>query len=338
MSLPVTLDVSLPESLDSLDAITSLGRTVEDCGYRNAWLSETWGRDVVTTAAALTERTADLGIGTSIMPVYSRSPALIGQTAATLQELTGGQFHLGLGPSGPAVVENWHGVEYGNPLRQLRENVEIVKQVLAGDRLDYDGEYHSVSGFSLRSEPPESPPPVETAGIGETAVELSGRFADGWHGIFLTTDGLANRIETLRHGAELGERNPDDLTARLVVTCCALEDGDAARDAVRQDLAVFVGAMGTFYRDAAVDQGYETAAHTIHDAWQDGNHGEAIGAVPDEWLGDLAVAGTPAEARSQLAAFANIDGLDSIVIQFPDGIDENQRQATIDALAPGQFD
>ncbi|MHB9287953.1 TIGR04024 family LLM class F420-dependent oxidoreductase [Halobacteriales archaeon Cl-PHB] len=338
MTPPVAVDVSLPESLESLADIVALGQAAEDRGYETAWLSETWGRDVVTTATMLSERTDDLGVGTSIMPIYSRSPSLIGQTAATLQEATDGRFRLGLGPSGPAVVQYWHGEEYGNPLRHLRENVEIVSQVLSGEPLDYEGEHHEVANFALRSDAPEPGPPVEVAGMGPKAVELAGRFADGWHGTFLTREGFKDRLEALERGADLGDRDAADVTTTLVLTCAALEDGDAARDAVRQDVAVFIGAMGTFFRDTVAGQGYEDAAHEIHDAWQEGKQGEAIGAVPAELLDDLVVAGTPEEARSQFEAFAATDGLDAIAVQFPQNFDDDQRQETLDALAPGQFD
>jgi len=126
-------DVHLPVAAQpTIDSIVDYAQTAENGGYNCAWLPETWGRDGVTVLTAMAERTDSIDVGSSILNTYSRTPAMLGQTAATLQEVSEGRFRLGLGPSGPVVIENWHGVEYGNPLRRTRETVEIVRQVLSG--------------------------------------------------------------------------------------------------------------------------------------------------------------------------------------------------------------
>ncbi|MFC6769749.1 TIGR04024 family LLM class F420-dependent oxidoreductase, partial [Natrinema soli] len=212
-------DVHLPVAAQpTIDSIADYTRAAEEAGYDCAWLPETWGRDAVTVLAAMAERTDSIDIGSSILNTYSRTPAMLGQTAATLQELSGGRFRLGLGPSGPVVIESWHGVEYGNPLRRTRETVEIVRQVLSGETVDYDGDDFDLSGFRLRCDPPETPPPIEVTGMGPKAVELAGRFADGWHGIMLTPDGTRDRLEDIERGAELGDRDPDDVQITAGVT------------------------------------------------------------------------------------------------------------------------
>jgi coenzyme F420-dependent oxidoreductase len=231
----------------------------------------------VTVLASVAHGTEEIGIGTSILPIYSRWPALLGQTAATLQEVADGGFRLGLGPSGPVGVENWHGVDYGNPLRRLRETVEIVGRVLSGEDVSYDGEYFDLEGFRLRCDPPEHAPAIDTAGMGPKAVELAGRFADGWHGMMLTRDGLRDRLGDLECGADLGGREPGHVTMSL--TCCALEDRERARHLVRQHTAFYVGGMGTVYRDALSRQGHGTVAREIHDAWQAGERERAIAAL-----------------------------------------------------------
>jgi coenzyme F420-dependent oxidoreductase len=244
-------DVFLPVGAQpSIDALCEQAKRAEELGYHRVWLPETWGRDAVTVLTSIAHRTDDIGIGSSILPIYSRSPVLVGQTAATLQEVSDGRFRLGLGPSGPIVIENWHGVDYGNPLRRTRETVEIVKRVLAGEEVEYDGEYFDLSGFRLRCEPPETPPAVDAAGMGPKAVELAGRFADGWHALMLTRDGIRDRLADLRRGADLAGRDPEDVRVTLSLTCAALEDGERARQSVRQHLAFYVGGMGTFYQDS----------------------------------------------------------------------------------------
>jgi coenzyme F420-dependent oxidoreductase len=319
---------------DSLEDILTIGETAEELGYDRVWFPETWGRDAATTLAAMADRTDTIGIGTSIVNTYSRSAALVGQTAATLQEHSDGRFRLGLGPSGPAVVEHWHGQSFERPLRRTREYVDVVRQVLSGDSVDYDGEFVDVQGFRLRQSPPDPTPEIDVTGMGPKAVELAGRFADGWHALMFTHEGIQERIEDLERGAELGDRSVEDIHTTFVLPCCALPDSDAARDLARQHLAFYVGGMGTFYRDALARQGYEDEAETIHGAWQDGEHERAVGAVSNDLLDSLAAAGTPAEVRERFDEFASIEGVDAVAVSFPRAADREVIDATLDVVAP----
>ncbi|QLD88038.1 TIGR04024 family LLM class F420-dependent oxidoreductase [Natronomonas salina] len=328
-------DVFLPVAAQpSVDALVEQARLGEELGYDTAWLPETWGRDAVTTLTSIAHGTEDIDIGTSIMPVYSRSPALIGQTAATLQEVADGRFRLGLGPSGPIVIENWHGVDFGNPLRRTRETVDVVKQVLSGEPVDYDGEYFDLEGFRLRCDPPDPVPSVETAGMGPKAVELAGRFADGWHALMLTRDGLRDRLEDFERGSEMGDRDRSEQRVTLSLTCCALEDAEEAKQLVKQHSAFYVGGMGTYYRDNLARQGHEEVAHEIHDKWQGGDKQAAIAALPDDLLEQLAVWGTPEEAREHFERFTDVDGIEAVSVSFPRGADLDQIESTVRALAP----
>jgi coenzyme F420-dependent oxidoreductase len=328
-------DVFLPVGAQpSIDALCEQAERAEELGYNRVWLPETWGRDAVTVLTSIAHRTDEIGIGTSILPIYSRSPVLLGQTAATLQEISDGRFRLGLGPSGPIVIENWHGVEYGNPLRRTRETVEIVTKVLAGEEVEYDGEYFDLSGFRLRCDPPEIPPKVDAAGMGPKSVELAGRFADGWHALMLTSEGLRDRFDDLARGADLAGRDPEDVRVTLSLTCAALDDGERARQSVRQHLAFYVGGMGTFYRDSLARSGHEETADEIYEHWQAGERRAAMAAIDDELLDAIAVAGTPENARERFAAFAAIDGVDGISVSFPRDATIEEVEVTTEALAP----
>ncbi len=330
-----TLDVFLPVAAQpSVDALVEQAQLGEELGYDTAWLPETWGRDAVSTLACIAHRTDEIGIGTSIMPVYSRSPALIGQSAATLQEISEGRFRLGLGPSGPIVIENWHGAEFGNPLRRTRETVDIVKQVLSGKTVEYDGEYFDLDGFRLRFQPPEPTPPVDTAGMGPKAVELAGRFADGWHAILFTRAGLRDRIEDFDRGSELGDRDRSEQRVSLSLTCCVLDDEAAAERLVKQHVAFYIGGMGSYYRDNLERQGHGEAADEVYDRWQAGDTDGAMKAIPDELLEELAVWGTPRTARERLGRFTDIDGLAAVSVSFPRAANREQIESTMRALAP----
>lgn len=328
-------DVFLPVAAQpSVDTLVEQAQTAENLGYDRAWLPETWGRDAVTTLTSIAHGTDEIGIGTSIMPIYSRSATLIGQTAATLQEVSDGRFRLGLGPSGPIVIENWHGKEFDNPLKYTRETVDVVKQVLSGERVSYDGEYYDLDGFRLRCDPPAETPQIDAAGMGPKSVELAGRFADGWHALMLTKNGLRDRLNDFDHGADLGDQNRTDQEVTVSLTCCVDEDRERARELVKSHLCFYIGGMGTFYRDALARQGYEDLANEIHDNWDDGDRERIVAEFPEDLLDELAVAGTPAECRDRIDEFEAIDGVTSASVSFPRAAEQADIQRTIETLAP----
>jgi len=327
--------VHLPvASLDSVEEFVDIAVRAERLGYERAWIPETWGRNVAPILTRVATETTEIGIGTSIVNVYSRSPALLGQTAATLQEISDGRMRLGIGPSGPAVIEGWHGIDFGNPLRRTREAVDVIRMVTAGEEVDYDGEYFNLSGFRLRCDPPADPPDVDVAAMGPKAVELCGRFADGWHATVFTPEGLEDRMEDFRRGADLGDRDVDELTVTLSTGGCALEDGERARRLAREHQAFYIGAMGTYYRDSLARQGYEETANEIAAKYASGDKEGAMAAISDDLLDELGASGTPERARKELEKFEAIDGLDSLALGFSRGAEFDEIMQTLEAFAP----
>ncbi|MFW5919386.1 MAG: TIGR04024 family LLM class F420-dependent oxidoreductase [Halanaeroarchaeum sp.] len=306
----------------------------ERYGYDVAWVPETWGRNVVPVLTEMANETETIGLGPSILNVFSRSPSLIGQTAATLQEVTDGRARMGVGSSGPIVIEGWHGADFDRALKRVRETVEIVKAVQSGEEVQYDGSVFSLAGFRLRSEAPETPAPVDAAGMGPKSVELAGRFGDGWHGITLSPDGIADRIEDFDRGSDLGDRDRSEQRTMVSVEAIVSEDREYARDLARQHLAFYVAAMGDYYREALARQGYEDEANEMAIEWGNGNREAAKAAVTDEILADFAAAGTPEEAREQLQRFVDIDGLDAVALGFPRAATKDDVERTIQELAP----
>ncbi|MFC4989194.1 TIGR04024 family LLM class F420-dependent oxidoreductase [Saliphagus infecundisoli] len=317
-----------------VETVVGFARSSEREGYDRVWLPETWGRDAVTILATIAHSTDEIGIGSSVLPIYSRSPALLGQTAATLQEVSTGRFRLGIGPSGPAVIEGWHGVEFDRPLRRTRETVEIVRNVLSGETVNYDGDSFTLAGLRLRCDSPEEPVPIDVAAMGPKAVELAGRFADGWHGIVLTPEGIEERLKDLARGAEPRNRDPEDVRVTISVTACALEDGERARELARRHMAFYLGAMGTYYRDSLARQGHGDVAEAVAAAWASGDREEALSLISEDLLDELCAAGRPERARDLLERFAAIDGVDDVAVGFPRGATEAEIEATIEALAP----
>ena len=284
--------------------------------------------------ASLAGETDEIGITNDVISPYSRSPALIGQTAVTMQELSDGRFRLRIGASSPALAEDWHGVSFDRPLRRGREAVDIVRQVQSGDRLDYDGEIYAPDGLSLTCPTPDEPAPVDVAALGPKATEMAGRVADGWVPQLIPYDGFRDRIGDLRRGAELGERSVDDIRVAYTLRCCALEDGETAREYARSQIAFMIALYGPFYRKAIAEAGWEDVTETVRETWLDGEKSAAIEAVPDELLDEVVAAGTPAEAREQVERFEAIDAVDSVQIGFFDGMDDAERRRTLEARAP----
>jgi coenzyme F420-dependent oxidoreductase len=330
-----SLEIHLPVAAQpSIGTNVEYSQTAEARGYERVWVPESWGRDAVTTLTTISERTSTVGIGTSIVNIYSRSPAVLGQTAATLQEVSNSRFRLGIGPSAAAVVEHWHGVDFEQPLRRLREYVEILDLVLGGEPVDYDGNVFSLGGFKLRGSPPDEQPPIDTAGIGPKAVELAGRFADGWHATMLTPDGLRERLTDLRRGVELGDRAESAVRVTLSIPCCALADAERARSLGRNHLAFYIGGMGTFYRDAVARQGDEQTAIDIHTAWQAGERERATALVDDEMIDSFLATGSPEHARAVIEQFQDVEGLDAIAANFPRGATSAEITETMEHLQP----
>lgn len=335
--MPTTPNRGLVLPLDSyedLDAAVELAQAAEELGYGFVTMGETNGRNVPLVLGLLAERTTDIGLADDVLTPFARTPTTLGQTAATLQEVSDGRFRLRLGASSPALVERWHGVEFDRPLRHVREAIEIVRQVQSGNRLDYDGEFFSPNTLKLESPPPTPPAPVDVAALGPKATEMTGRFADGWVPQLLTIDALEDRLADLRRGADLGGRTIDELLVTPHLRACAIEDRSLARHHARQHVAFMIARYGPYYRKAIADAGWVDVTEAVRTAWNDGDRDGALEAIPDALLDDLVAAGTPAEARSQVERFEAVDGVDAVQVSFFGPMDETERRETMRVLAP----
>ncbi len=318
----------------TLDSVAEQVQHAEDLGFDRVSSGETTDWNLVTALTILAERTADIGLSNDVFSPYSRSPALIGQTAAALAEASDGRFRLGLGTSSPALAESWHGAAFDRPLRRLRETIEIVRLVLSGDRVDYDGELFELGGLQLSTGAPDDPVPIDIAALGPKTVELTGRFADGWIPQLFTPDGLRDRLGDLERGAELGDRDPDTIRVAPILRCAAMEDGERARELARASVAFLIGAYGPYYRQSIIEQGYEDVATAIRDAWEAGERERMAEELPDELLDQLAAAGTPDAVRERIRTFAEIEGVDAVRVGFVTRLPIEQQYETMAAVAP----
>lgn len=334
MSEDFEIEVTLsPDRHDSLDRFATVAQDIEELGFSTVGFGETTGWDSVALLTILAERTESIDIADDVIGPFSRSPGQIAQAAASVQSLAGGRFRLGLGTSSPALVEGWHGLSFEQPLRRLRETVDIVKLATGGESVTYNGQVFTPEGFELDLPTPVDVP-IDVAALGSKGVELAGRFADGWVPQLFTPDGLKQRLEDLRRGAELGDRDPDALRTSLLLRACALEDGERARRLGRQHVAFMVSLYGPFYRQSIANQGYERMVEVIRSHWQDGNREAAVAAVDDEVLDGLVACGTPDEVNAIVGDFAAIDGCDAVRIGWVGPAGDEAVESTMQAVAP----
>jgi F420-dependent oxidoreductase-like protein len=302
--------------------LIELAREAERLGYDSAWAAEAWGVDAVTPLAWLGALTTTLKLGTAIMQLPGRSPANTAMTAATLDLLSGGRFLLGLGTSGPQVVEGWHGQEWGKPLAKTREYVTIVRAVLRRERLEHHGEHYEIpvqggtglgKPLRLMARPLRATIPIYLAAISPKAVEQSFEIADGWLPIFWSPERARSvfPLQLARDGFDIAPSVPALLT----------DDVASGRDALKEYYSFYVGGMGArgknFYNDLFARYGFEAEAREIQELFLGGQQREAATKVPDAFVDEVALVGPVERMRDRLAAWRE-SGATSLLVSTRD--------------------
>ena len=318
--------VLLPDT-DAVDA-TALGERAAGLGYDAVWAPELWGGDAFVRLTDLAHRTEEVRLGTAIVNVYSRSPAAIAQASATLQEVSGGRFTLGLGVSTPKAIEDLHGLEFERPARRAHETIDLVRQFSGGEgRVNYDGELVSVADFPAL----ETEVPIYYAALGPANRRVVGRLADGWIPHNVPFGRLEEAFEVVAETAREAGRDPDEITIAPYVPSAVSEDPDEARDAIRGHVAYYVGS-GDGYR-RAVGAAFPEA-DAVAEAWREGDRREAAARVTDEMVDALGVAGTPEDARQQLETLEAETPIDHAIVVVPAQAAGELTDSTVEALAP----
>jgi F420-dependent oxidoreductase-like protein len=297
--------------------LVELAVEAERLGYDSAWAAEAWGTDVVTVLSWVGARTTTLRLGAGIMQIPARSPAMAGMTAATLDLLSGGRFLLGLGTSGPAVAEGWHGQEFGRPLERTREYVEIVRSVLRRDAVEHHGDYYEVPRgghrpLKLMARPLRAEIPIYLAAIGPKNVALAAEIADGWLPIWVSPE----RLGDVYGDVLAGVRDGFDVAA-FGVPVALTDDVQAGRDAIKPLLALYVGGMGTFYNRLVGRYGYEAEAARIRELYLGGRKRDAEAAVPDALVDEVALVGPRERIAERLDAWCE-SGVTTLLVQTVD--------------------
>ena len=275
-------------------------RAADACGYDSFWMPEAWERDAFTTLTELAVQTERIHLGTGIINVFSRSPALIAMSAATLDEISGGRFRLGLGTSGARVIEDFHGVAYSKPLTRIRETIQIVRSLLSGETLDFKGECFELHRFKLGFKPLRDNIPIYVAGLSLRSLRQIGEIADGWLPTHWPRARLADGIAEIRAGAEGSQRDLGQIEIAPFVNVVVSDDVKKARKEARLPLAYYVGGMGDYYHDSLARLGFASEADRIRECWQAGRTRTAIAAVTDEMVDSIAICGSIENCRARL--------------------------------------
>jgi alkanesulfonate monooxygenase SsuD/methylene tetrahydromethanopterin reductase-like flavin-dependent oxidoreductase (luciferase family) len=269
-------------------------RAADSCGYDSFWMPEAWERDAFATLAELATTTKRIRLATGIVNVFSRSPALIAMSAATIDDISGGRFLLGLGTSGARVIEDFHGIRYDKPLTRLKETVHIIRTLLAGERVDFEGECFNLRRFKLGFKPLRGAIPIYIAALTQGGLRQVGRLADGWLPTLWPRSRLQDGITEIKVGADSSGREVSNIEVAPFINVTD------SRESARLPLAYYVGGMGNYYHAALARLGFAVQADLIRQLWQSGRPRDAIRAVTDEMVDAIAICGTVEERRAGL--------------------------------------
>ncbi|NGO69313.1 LLM class F420-dependent oxidoreductase [Streptomyces boncukensis] len=325
----------------------SVVQAADRLGYVACWISEAHGSDAATVLAFVAARTRHIDIGASVFQIPARTPAMTAMTAATLDQLSEGRFRLGLGVSGPLVSEGWYGVEFDRPLTRTREYVEIVRKALARERVTHEGTHWTLPlpgsaapPLRLSIQPVRARIPLYIAALGPKNLELTGRIADGWLGMFFVPEQAALALTPLRAGRASVGKTLDgfDITTYvpLIVTRTDREeDIQEGADRLRAATALYVGGMGSkqrnFYHHTVQRMGFEQAADEIQGKYLAGDRTGAAAAVPHQLIDSTALIGTRDRIADRLRAYA--DAGVSTVNLFPAGRTAKERVGALSTAA-----
>jgi F420-dependent oxidoreductase-like protein len=305
LSIGLSLDPQRPGWLE-------LAREAERAGADSIWVPEFWAYDAFTPLAAIAARTERIRLATGIAQLGARTPAMLAMSAMSLQHLSGGRFILGVGTSGPQVMEGWHGVEFARPVRRTRETIEIIRAVTSGERLAYSGEVYTLplpggEGASIRSRAEPCPVPIYIAALGPANLALTGELADGWIGNSFFPESAETFFGPIGTAARQAGRTLADLDLVVAASVEFTDDPEAAGRRHADGYAFTFGAMGSrtsnFYNNAFARQGYGDDVAEVQRLWAEGDRKAAAARVPIEIGLGTNLVGPPDVVRDRLRAY-----------------------------------
>jgi F420-dependent oxidoreductase-like protein len=323
----------------------ALAQEADRLGYAVVWAAEAYGSDVVSVLAWVAAQTQRIDVGSAIMQIPARSPAMTAMTAATLDTLSGGRFRLGVGVSGPQVSEGWHGVRFDKPLARTREYVAIVRTALRRERLSYTGAHYQLplpdgpgKPLKLTVHPVREHIPIYLAAVGPKNLRLAGEIADGWLAIFFAPEHAAEQLAEVRAGREVAGGTLDGFDVVPTVPLVVGPDPVAAGEAVRNYAALYIGGMGSreqnFYNALAHRLGYGSAADRVQELYLARDYAGAAAAVPLEFVDRTALLGPVDRIADRMQAYAQVGVTTLTVAPYADTLAERLAmiRTAVDAL------
>ena len=312
--------------------VAAFARAAEASGYEAMFVPEAWGRDAFVTLGALARVTERIGLGTGIVNVYSRTPALLAMAAVTLDEISGGRALLGLGTSGQRVVEGWHGMPMARPLRRLRETTEAVRAMVSGSRRGYSGETISVApGFAITLARPRERIPIYHASLTPRAIKQCAEVADGWLPYFTSPESLRADVALIDESLRGVGRERASFTVAPFLPVLVTNDEAAARAVLRRHLAFYIGGMGRFYREAVARHGFSDVVEAVRRSWDARDRDAAAAAITDKLLDAFAIVGDADRCRARLDVY-RAAGADLPVLALPGDVSVADAERTVRAL------
>lgn len=308
------------------------GRQVESLGYESVWTSEGWGSDSFVELMEFACHTDEVRLGTSVVNVFSRSPAVLAMASASVMRASDGRVILGVGTGHPATIEGLHGIKFSQPLTRIRETIELIRAYTepGETEVDYNGEIFHVTGYRSQN----TPVPIYNAALGEHNRRLTGMLCDGWVPFNIPLPALEAAFKTLTTAAEAVDRDPDDITVAPWISAAVSDDPEKARRIAREHVASYVGRITDDTYKGAVAQAFPTEADRIANAWRRGDEDEAASYVTDEMVDALGVTGSPEDAREQLFDLIDSPVVDVPILSVPYLADDEMVETTIEELSP----
>src|SRR6201996_3538241 len=326
------------------DEALELVLAAERLGFESVWVAESYGSDVTSVLAWFAGQTKTINLGAAIMQVPARPPAAAAMAGATIDKLSGGRFLFGFGPSGPQVSEGWYGVDYAKPWGRTREDIEVVRKIIAREGpLEHRGKHYDLpleggegKALKLNFHPLRNEIPVFTGAIGRKSVQMAAEICDGWIPIFFSVDAFQETWgEHLEAGFAATGRTRADLEVSPSLQVAIDGDLEAAKNMVKAGLMLYLGGMGSrktnFYVDLAHRFGFGEIADEVQRRFQAGDRGGAFEALPDEIVAATSLVGTEAEVADRVARFAAA-GVDRLIVS-PAHLERNQQLHTLERLA-----
>lgn len=308
-------------AIEDWEEATEFALGAERLGVDSLWSAEAWAHDAATPLAYLIAKTSTLKFGSGIFQVGTRTPSLVAMTAMTLDSMSGGRFILGLGTSGPQVIEGWHGIPFRKPVKHTREIIDICRRIFNGKTLAYEGEFWELPlsverggtglGKALRSGAPVCPNlPIYVASLGPKNLFMTGAFADGWLGTSFLPEAAETFLGPMRKGAESAGRTLESVDIAVGGTVRFTEDIEQAAEELKPSMAFQIGAMGSktqnFYADAYRRQGWADEVSKIQGLWVEGRRDEARREVPTEMVLNSSILGSSADVAEKLKAYKDV--------------------------------